>query len=103
MLAHVLKLQIQHPHRMLDIIRDASAGQLFRWVTKNRILLYPDEREGFVLPKLVSLLSVYHLMANGLTTFSQAAGAPLKRPAPDGEQFNSQKSDPEKAAPDTTK
>ena len=45
--------------RMLDLIRDAPAGQLLRWLTKKQILLYPDEREGFVLPALVSVLSIY--------------------------------------------
>lgn len=33
-----------------DIIRDAPIGQLLRWVTRNRILLYPEERPGFQLP-----------------------------------------------------
>lgn len=33
-----------------DIIRDAPIGQLLRWVTQNRILLYPEERPGFQLP-----------------------------------------------------
>ncbi|KAH0837456.1 hypothetical protein AYO21_08944 [Fonsecaea monophora] len=43
---------------MLDTIRDAPLGQFLRWITQNRILLYPDEREGFVLPKLASGTSV---------------------------------------------
>src|ERR1700744_843227 len=46
-------------HKMLDIIRDAPAGQFLRWLTSNRILLYPDEREGFVLPKLARVLSIH--------------------------------------------
>ncbi|KAJ9645404.1 hypothetical protein H2204_000983 [Knufia peltigerae] len=37
---------------MLDTIRDAPLGQLIRFVTNNRTLLYPDERPGFALPKL---------------------------------------------------
>ena len=44
------------PHKMLDIIRDAPIGQFLRWATNNRILLYSDEQEGFVLPKLVEPL-----------------------------------------------
>ncbi|OAL38927.1 hypothetical protein AYO20_01678 [Fonsecaea nubica] len=43
---------------MLDTIRDAPLGQFLRWLTQNRILLFPDEREGFVLPKLASGTSV---------------------------------------------
>ncbi|KIW84936.1 hypothetical protein Z517_00324 [Fonsecaea pedrosoi CBS 271.37] len=43
---------------MLDTIRDAPLGQFLRWIAQNRILLYPDEREGFVLPKLASGTSV---------------------------------------------
>ncbi|OAP64307.1 hypothetical protein AYL99_00279 [Fonsecaea erecta] len=39
---------------MLDTIRDAPVGQFLRWLTRNRILLYPDEQQGFVLPKLAS-------------------------------------------------
>jgi MFS transporter, DHA1 family, multidrug resistance protein len=35
---------------MADLIRDAPIGQLLRWATGNKILLYPEERPGFVLP-----------------------------------------------------
>lgn len=35
---------------MSDLIREAPIGQLLRFVTKNRILKYPEETEGFVLP-----------------------------------------------------
>jgi DHA1 family multidrug resistance protein-like MFS transporter len=34
----------------LEIIRDAPIGQLLRWVTHNKILLYPEERPDFQLP-----------------------------------------------------
>ncbi|KIW19124.1 hypothetical protein PV08_03416 [Exophiala spinifera] len=37
---------------MLDTIRDAPLGQLIRLVTNNRVLLYPDEKPGFTLPKV---------------------------------------------------
>jgi DHA1 family multidrug resistance protein-like MFS transporter len=33
-----------------EIIRDAPIGQLLRWATGNRILLYPEERPDFQLP-----------------------------------------------------
>lgn len=35
---------------MADIIRDAPVGQLIRFLTKNRILQYPEEKADFVLP-----------------------------------------------------
>lgn len=41
-------------------------------------------------------------MANGLTTFSQAPGAPLKKAVPEAEQSDSPKSDLETAAPEAT-
>jgi len=36
---------------MFDIIRYSSFGQLIRLITKNRVLLYPDEKPGFELPR----------------------------------------------------
>lgn len=46
----------QHQHKnlpstMADIIRDAAIGQLIRWVTKNRYLKYPEEKDDFKLPE----------------------------------------------------
>lgn len=35
---------------MADIIRDAPLGQILRFVTGNRVLLYPEERPDFELP-----------------------------------------------------
>jgi DHA1 family multidrug resistance protein-like MFS transporter len=35
----------------MDTVRDSSLGQLLRWVTRNRILLYPEEKPGFVFKK----------------------------------------------------
>ncbi|KAH8804713.1 multidrug transporter [Xylogone sp. PMI_703] len=35
---------------MADLIRDAPLGQLLRYITRNRILLYPEEKPGFELP-----------------------------------------------------
>ncbi|EXJ66397.1 uncharacterized protein A1O5_10549 [Cladophialophora psammophila CBS 110553] len=63
---------------MLDIIRDAPLGQFLRWVTHDRMLLYPDEREGFVLPKL-------------------ASGAPLEKDVPDPEESEPVTAEPPKA------
>ncbi|KAL8990319.1 MAG: hypothetical protein Q9169_008149 [Polycauliona sp. 2 TL-2023] len=36
---------------MADIIRDAPIGQLIRFVTRNRVLQYPEEKPGFQLPE----------------------------------------------------
>lgn len=35
---------------MADLIRDAPIGQLIRYITKNKVLLYPEERPGFQCP-----------------------------------------------------
>lgn len=35
---------------MADLIREAPLGQFLRWVTKNKVLQYPEERPGFELP-----------------------------------------------------
>jgi DHA1 family multidrug resistance protein-like MFS transporter len=35
---------------MSDLLRDAPIGQLIRWVTKNRVLQYPEEKPDFVCP-----------------------------------------------------
>ncbi|EHK22043.1 uncharacterized protein TRIVIDRAFT_151280 [Trichoderma virens Gv29-8] len=35
---------------MLDLIREAPIGQAIRLITRNRILKYPEEEEGFKLP-----------------------------------------------------
>ncbi|RFU75806.1 mfs general substrate transporter [Trichoderma arundinaceum] len=36
---------------MLDLIREAPLGQALRLITRNRILQYPEEKEGFELPE----------------------------------------------------
>jgi DHA1 family multidrug resistance protein-like MFS transporter len=86
---------------MLDIIRDAPVGQLLRWLTRNRILLYPDERDDFMLPRLVSFLPIYCGWPAGLTKF-QTSGAVLERAVPHAEQPDSLKSNQENIAPGTT-
>jgi DHA1 family multidrug resistance protein-like MFS transporter len=34
----------------MDIIREATIGQLIRWITRNRVLRYPEELPGFQCP-----------------------------------------------------
>lgn len=43
-----------------DLIRDAPIGQLLRWVTRNKILLYPEERPGFQLPTGYQISNAAH-------------------------------------------
>ena len=35
---------------MSDLIRDAPIGQIIRYITKGRMLQYPEEKSGFTLP-----------------------------------------------------
>jgi DHA1 family multidrug resistance protein-like MFS transporter len=35
---------------MSDVIREAPLGQLIRWVTRNRVLKYPEEETDFIYP-----------------------------------------------------
>lgn len=39
----------------MDIIHDAPFGQLVRWLSGNRLFLYPEERPDFVLPVVYSI------------------------------------------------
>ena len=36
---------------MFDLLREAPLGQIIRYFTRNRVLLYPEERPDFELPK----------------------------------------------------
>jgi MFS transporter, DHA1 family, multidrug resistance protein len=35
---------------MSDLLRDAPIGQIVRWITRNRVLQYPEEKPGFTCP-----------------------------------------------------
>ena len=35
---------------MTDIIREAPLGQVIRWISRSRLLRYPEEIEGFKIP-----------------------------------------------------
>jgi DHA1 family multidrug resistance protein-like MFS transporter len=41
---------------MAAIIRDAPLGQIIRWITKNKVLQYPEERPDFELPATYNAL-----------------------------------------------
>ncbi|KAL1870307.1 hypothetical protein Plec18167_007441 [Paecilomyces lecythidis] len=35
----------------MDTIRDATFAQILRWITGNKVFLYPEELPGFVVPE----------------------------------------------------
>ncbi|PWY88949.1 MFS general substrate transporter [Aspergillus heteromorphus CBS 117.55] len=35
----------------MDILRTSTAGKLLRWITRDKVLLYPEERPGFQCPR----------------------------------------------------
>lgn len=37
----------------MELLRDSIAGQLIRYATSNRYLLYPEEENGFVFKSMV--------------------------------------------------
>lgn len=37
----------------MELLRDSVAGQLVRYATGNRYLLYPEEENGFVFKSMV--------------------------------------------------
>ena len=39
---------------LTELVRDAPIGQLIRYITKNKVLLYPEERPGFQCPSCYS-------------------------------------------------
>ena len=39
---------------MSDLFRETPLGQVIRWVTRNKVLLYPEERPGFQCPSCYS-------------------------------------------------
>ncbi|KAJ5605327.1 major facilitator superfamily transporter [Penicillium lagena] len=54
----------------MDIIREAPIGQVIRWMTRNKVLQYPEERTDFVLP-----LQYQRLLKLAEETTSQECGA----------------------------
>lgn len=56
---------------MSDMIRDAPIGQIIRYITRNRVLQYPEEKEGFVCPSCYTTAGTDGLsshQSNGLPT-----------------------------------
>lgn len=41
---------------MTDLLREAPLGQIIRWVTKNKVLKYPEEMDDFELPAAYNAL-----------------------------------------------
>jgi DHA1 family multidrug resistance protein-like MFS transporter len=50
----IARLSVKHPFEdmedLKEIIRDAPFGQLLRYITRNRVLRYPEELPGFKVP-----------------------------------------------------
>ncbi|KAL9575983.1 MAG: hypothetical protein Q9212_007497, partial [Teloschistes hypoglaucus] len=66
---------------MADIIRDAPIGQIIRFVTRNRVLQYPEEKPDFVLPE------GYNTALNSSTTLpvkekKETSPSPSPSPSP---------------------
>ncbi|KAF2673038.1 MFS general substrate transporter [Microthyrium microscopicum] len=41
----------------MDLLRESAVGQILRYITKNRILLYPEEKDDFSWPPLDAVLA----------------------------------------------
>ncbi|KAK1245606.1 hypothetical protein MKX08_005235 [Trichoderma sp. CBMAI-0020] len=61
---------------MLDIIREAPLGQAIRFLTRNKLLQYPEEKPDFKLPDLyVAQLEIHEKQSNDAhASFSSAPG-----------------------------
>jgi DHA1 family multidrug resistance protein-like MFS transporter len=70
-----------------EIIRDAPIGQLLRWVTRNRILQYPEERPDFKLPLGYGLAKPGYSSTSDATTPAQTS-APYSPGSEDIEKTN---------------
>ena len=65
---------------MADLIREAPLGQVIRWVTKNKVLRYPEEEKGFQLPfTYVSMLNTPAGTPERTRTFSRERTRPSRR------------------------
>jgi len=57
---------------MAEILRDAPLGQIIRWISRNKLLKYPEEIDGFELP------ATYNAILNS----SHSEKKPSQRPTP---------------------
>ena len=71
---------------MDGLIRDAPIGQLLRWVTSNRVLLYPEERADFVLPAAYTNLEAAAIERKTSIASPSTASADLATPDPADEK-----------------
>ncbi|KAE8452245.1 hypothetical protein EG329_000944 [Mollisiaceae sp. DMI_Dod_QoI] len=75
----------------MDLLRESAVGQILRYVTKNKVLLYPEEKEGFHWAPLEALLAEEEKPAEleekaaGTPDESRSPDAPEKIEAPDAE------------------
>lgn len=110
-----------HGLQMSDLIRDSPIGQLIRFITKNRVLLYPEEKPGFQCPtcyanpdaaaqNLKSAIASYSSDSAGLSTDDPAdvekagvepaeeAESPVSRQRPGVDRLETSESSLERAA-----
>jgi DHA1 family multidrug resistance protein-like MFS transporter len=59
-----------------EILRDAPFGQLLRYVTGNRVLLYPEELPGFEVP------AAYYGKTDGTLDIHNNSAAAIRPPTP---------------------
>jgi DHA1 family multidrug resistance protein-like MFS transporter len=53
---------------MSDLIRDAPVGQIVRWITKNKYLQYPEEKDPSLYEKFISRQKSANLARYGQTS-----------------------------------
>jgi DHA1 family multidrug resistance protein-like MFS transporter len=84
---------------MIELIREAPLGQLIRWVTRNRVLRYPEELPGYELP------STYTAVLNSADRTGDVAASRKisKQPTNSSRRSSSNETSPTPAANDLEK
>lgn len=67
---------------MYDLIRDAPLGQMIRFVTRNRVLQYPEERDDWVTPEDYSGHQEEKLQRSASSSSSSGTSTRVSSPAP---------------------
>ena len=82
-----------------ELIRDAPIGQLLRWATGNRILLYPEERADFQLPTGYRPYDAAHEKATSSFASPTFAPTPYTSDLDDLEKVNLEPVEPQSRHP----
>ncbi|KAL7912399.1 major facilitator superfamily domain-containing protein [Trichoderma velutinum] len=59
---------------MRDIIRDSALGHLIRFATRNKVLLYPEEKLDFILPRSLCETSIHQPITLAVNSNTPASG-----------------------------